>query len=166
MFPGTNLIAGVALTVAGQGAKMKLNSQREQDDQYRAQLIQSRRYSTSAVKELWIAQMARSAIDSGIGNCAEQAAVTFIYLRDKGIFPIEIAFWGNLVSNQGSHAFVILDRLADSDITKPATWGETCVVCDPQMTGLAFPASMTPCHFGTKQFEVEFRLDAPSSVKE
>jgi len=165
-FPGGNLIAGVALSVVGHAAKAQLKNQREQDENYRAQLIRSGTFSSNEVKELWIAETARLAIQSGVGNCAEQAAITFIYLRDKGIFPIEIAYWGNLFGHQGSHSFVILDRSKDSDIRDPNTWGESCVVCDPQMTGLAFPASMATCYFGIKQFEIEFRMDAPSSVKQ
>ena len=61
------------------------------------------------------------------GNCAEQAAVSFVYLEDKGIRPIH--YMANV--NKGDHGFVVIGRKtgsADGDI---GSWGGNAVVCDP-----------------------------------
>lgn len=84
--------------------------------------------------EAWLVRTAAIAESAGCGNCGEQAAVAFIYLRDRGVHPVEYAHFVN-----HDHAFVVLNRSRISDESKPATWG-SAVICDP-WRGRAYKAA-------------------------
>lgn len=75
----------------------------------------------------------------GCGNCNEQASLAFIFLRDKGVFPIDLINKENDFLNFGGHSFVVIGRI--DKMIKPATWGPDAVVCDPHGSETAFPAS-------------------------
>jgi hypothetical protein len=64
----------------------------------------------------------------GCGNCGEQSAVAFDYLRGHGIRPIEWYQFVNL--ERADHAFVVINRRADSDRSDPTAWPEAAI-CDP-----------------------------------
>ncbi len=49
--------------------------------------------------------IARAASNAGCGNCGEHAAITFLYLYDRGLRPVEFATLSN-----GDHAFAMLGR--------------------------------------------------------
>ena len=75
----------------------------------------------------------------GCGNCNEQASLAFIYLRDKGVFPIDLINKENDFLNYGGHSFVVIGRI--DKMIKPADWGGDAVICDPHGSETAFPAS-------------------------
>lgn len=62
----------------------------------------------------------------GCGNCGEQSAIAFAFLRRQKTFPLD---WMEV--NDYQHAFVIIGRKRGSDSTDYRTWGDEAVVCDP-----------------------------------
>jgi hypothetical protein len=62
----------------------------------------------------------------GCGNCGEQSAMAFVYLRNHGIHPLD---WYEV--NDFQHAFAIIGRVSGSDPKDYSTWGDEAVVCDP-----------------------------------
>jgi hypothetical protein len=62
----------------------------------------------------------------GCGNCGEQSAIAFVYLRGLKTFPLD---WMEV--DDFKHAFVIIGRARGSDTHNFATWGEDAVICDP-----------------------------------
>lgn len=75
----------------------------------------------------------------GCGNCAEHAAVAFVYLEDKKIVPID--YLGSVTD--GDHAFIVIGRAHGSKKTDIKTWGSRAVVCDPYYDKV-YPASQIP----------------------
>ena len=71
----------------------------------------------------------------GVGNCGEQASMAFFYLCERHVQSLELMF-----INNGDHAFVVLGRKSDSNISDYTTWGEHAVVCDP-WANRYYPAS-------------------------
>ena len=61
------------------------------------------------------------------GNCAEHAAVAFVYLKDKGILPIHYM----ALVGKGDHGFVVIGRKTGSPDGNLASWGPNAIVCDP-----------------------------------
>ena len=126
LFP-VSIGQGLGLMVQGQIAKQILNGAREEDDAFMAKLMNAPQYTGEARKELWLAEVARHAIQTGVGKCAEMAAISFMYLRDQGRFPLDYVYWGNVVGGFGGHTFAILGRPAHSNIEDPTSWGrEVC----------------------------------------
>ena len=67
------------------------------------------------------------AASNGCGNCGEQSAIAFVYLREKfKAFPID---WMQIGSF--SHGFVILGRLSVTNPADSSTWNQEAVICDP-----------------------------------
>jgi hypothetical protein len=64
----------------------------------------------------------------GAGNCEEQSAMAFAYLRDTGVRPIDWCFW---VVGTSSHAFVILNAAAEIVPGNFEAWSKDAVLCDP-----------------------------------
>lgn len=64
---------------------------------------------------------------SGCGNCGEQSAMAYEWLRLRGVLPLE--FMGLMPPK--NHNFVVLGRDPASDVANPNTWGHSAVVCDP-----------------------------------
>ena len=63
----------------------------------------------------------------GCGNCGEQSAMAFVYLRDmRQIFPID---WMQI--NNLEHGFVVIGRAGVTNPADAATWNSEAVVCDP-----------------------------------
>lgn len=120
--------------------------------------------SVYASRELMIAHIAAVALKFKAGNCAEQAALAFIYLRDHKIFPIDYIEKPAKVGTLFGHAFVVVGRLKGSDPNKVETWGPDAVVCDPHQEKKAFPPADLPRYFGVPTGYTGLRLDGPSSV--
>jgi hypothetical protein len=120
--------------------------------------------SVHASRELMIANIAATTMRMKAGNCGEQAAVAFIFLRDNNVFPIDYIEkppgWFGL----GSHAFVVIGRLSGSDPNKIEGWGPDAVVCDPHQEQKAFPAADIPRYFGVPQGYTGLRLERKSAV--
>lgn len=77
-------------------------------------------------QRLYLEKSAQGAELYGCGNCGEQSAIAFVYLRRQKTFPLD---WMEV--NNYQHAFVIIGRAARSDTRNPSTWGDDAVICDP-----------------------------------
>lgn len=77
-------------------------------------------------QKLYLEKSADAAQLYGCGNCGEQSAIAFVYLRRQKTFPLD---WMEV--NNYQHAFVIIGRAPRSDTRNPATWGDEAVICDP-----------------------------------
>jgi hypothetical protein len=64
---------------------------------------------------------------SGCGNCGEQSAIAYEWLRRCGVLPLEYMVF----QAPKDHAFVVVGRDPGSVAAQPATWGPNAVVCDP-----------------------------------
>jgi hypothetical protein len=105
---------------------------------------------------------ASAAAHYGCGNCNEQAALAFVYLRDKKVFPIDwVDKLGVAGGGLGGHSFVVVGRIAAK--TKPGEWGPTAVICDPHETATAFPASEIEQHWPRATLKGKIRLEDRSS---
>ena len=71
----------------------------------------------------------------GCGNCMELAAVTFMYLYNLNIGPLDY-----MALNGADHAFVVIGRNRSDDVdTIGRDWDKSAVVCDPWAYGLKYP---------------------------
>jgi len=77
-------------------------------------------------QRIYLEKSAEAAQQYGCGNCGEQSAIAFVYLRQLKIFPLD---WMEVDGYK--HAFVILGRRRGSDTANYLTWGNEAVVCDP-----------------------------------
>ncbi len=101
--------------------------------------------------EVW----ARNAIKMRAGNCALQAAVAFQYLRTRErVFPLEYMQFATK-----DHAFVVLGRPADTDISRFWEWSRNAVVCDPWRNSAGYATSLALWYQQT-QVSVLTRLDS------
>lgn len=90
----------------------------------------------------------------GCGNCGEQSAVAFVYLKQRGYRPLD---W--MCISNGDHAFVVIGRASGSKESQPASWGEAAVVCDPWYK-TAYPAQSIFEHLPSdSKFESLLRID-------
>lgn len=104
---------------------------------------------------------AMAAAHYGCGNCNEQAALAFIYLRDRGIFPIDWVNKQNFLPGYGGHSFVVIGKEAGK--VKPAEWGDSAVICDPHGEETAYPASQIEQFMPRANLSGKLRLDSRSS---
>ena len=75
----------------------------------------------------------------GCGNCEEQSALTFRFLKDRGVKPLDLVKQEGWAFGFGNHAFVILGRDGKTKIGEVSTWNTEVVWCDPyenEMGGL------------------------------
>src|SRR5262245_46649636 len=86
----------------------------------------------------FIPHLARRAVETGCGNCGEQAAVAFMYLLGVGARPLD---YMNLDNADGIaiHSFVVIDFCCEGD-GMSCNWGPSAVICDPWDDGQAYPA--------------------------
>ena len=94
--------------------------------------------SSSAREWTWIHTLASRARHFQCGNCAEHAAVAFVFLQTRGIIPIDYMEGQNV-----DHAFVVIGREQNGKKSHWTTWGPNAVVCDP-WAGKCFPAKEIP----------------------
>lgn len=146
-----------------------LNDLRNDENQYFATLksrADNQEVSLWTATERLIEFRAAAAAVYGAGNCAEQAALAFIYLRDKGIFPLDYMFKPNWVPflDFGGHAFVVIGRNKGSNAEIPATWGDTAVIADPHETETAYPASKIDRYMPKTKFVSMFRQASKSNT--
>ena len=85
---------------------------------------------------------------SGCGNCGELPAVTFIYLYNLSIRPLDFM----ALKPPADHAFVVIGRSgSDTDDSFGRNWDSNAVICDPWASELKafFPGSpYGPIRFG------------------
>lgn len=118
--------------------------------------------SEAAAHERLAEFTASAAAHYGCGNCDEQAALAFIYLRDKGVFPIDwVDKLGLAGGKLGGHSFVVIGRIAKA--VKPADWGPTAVICDPHENATAFPASQFEQYWPGATLHGKLRLEDKTS---
>jgi hypothetical protein len=93
--------------------------------------------STMVSTDNFIPHLALRAMANGCGNCGEQAAIAFEFLRSKGMSPVN---YMNLNDPNGVaiHSFVVLSFGDDGNV---CDWGADAVICDPWDNGQAYPAN-------------------------
>jgi hypothetical protein len=104
---------------------------------------------TGGVQDLQDIQILSDLADHyGCGNCGELTAVTFIYLYNLSIRPLDFM----VLKPPADHAFVVIGRSGKSDDDSfGRNWGGDAVICDPWASGLKafFPGSpYGPIRFG------------------
>lgn len=70
--------------------------------------------------------MAEKAKQFGCGNCSEQAAMAFVYLRNRHIEPLD---WMEFTNRD--HSFVLLGRPSRANWADRGLWLDKAVICDP-----------------------------------
>jgi hypothetical protein len=85
----------------------------------------------------WVPHLAQRAAQYGCGNCGEQAAVAFMYLKGRGVRSLD---YMNLNNPNGTaiHSFIVIGF--DADNGSSSGWGDGAVVCDPWDEGQAYAA--------------------------
>ncbi len=82
--------------------------------------------------KLWVQQVADVAKSAQVGNCGEFAAVAAIFLRDRGVRPVE--YTALMKNGRYEHAFVVVGREADQYYRRlpsdPNSWKGPVIVCD------------------------------------
>ena len=120
-------------------------------------------YGGSFDGQLYIDELAKLGLESGTGNCSELSAIAFLYLKAKGIAPIE--YFG-VVRGGWDHAFVVLNRDATVPITDFATWSYQAVVCDPLYDRAADAGNLATWYsrmFPIKKTDMWYRLPRPEA---
>ena len=87
---------------------------------------------------------AAKAEEFGCGNCHEQSALTFQYLRNRGVRPLDWIMQAALytvpvLGARGDHVFVIIGRDGTKDVGDVTKWNPEVFWCDPyenEMGGL------------------------------
>lgn len=77
-------------------------------------------------QKIYLEKSAQGAELYGCGNCGEQSAIAYMYLKQQKTFPLD---WMEV--NNYQHAFVIIGRAPRSDTRNAATWGDDAIICDP-----------------------------------
>jgi hypothetical protein len=71
----------------------------------------------------------------GCGNCMELTAVTFMYLYNLNIGPLDL-----MALDNADHAFVVIGRRESDDVESLGrNWDKSAVVCAPWAYGLKIP---------------------------
>lgn len=119
----------------------------------RARMVAAGLFEKDTLKS--VGERSTAAQVAGCGNCQEHADTAFIYLHDHHIVPIEMMnFRGR------DHAFDVIGRPADSDVSDPSTWGQDAVVCDPWLEKVYPPSDLKKYWAGGTPF-VRIRVDTP-----
>jgi len=78
--------------------------------------------------------IAKVALASGFGNCQEQAALGFRFLKkERGARCVDVMMcaYTNNFGNQDVHYFLLIGRPEGVASSNVAGWGDDAVVCDP-----------------------------------
>ena len=107
-----------------------------------------------------IRQVANDSIKWGVGNCGEQAAISFTELYNRGVRPLDYMWLTNR-----KHAFVVIGRKSDSG-EDPSAWGDEAVICDPWnndayqlMPEMARSTLLAKMQCGCCDAKSQFRID-------
>ncbi len=106
----TNIGVGIVNSIARHEADVEVDRLRVAD------------YNTRKQMEIW----AEKAEKYGAGNCGEQSAIAFQYLRARQVEPLTWTRW-----SVGNHAFVLLGKPANGTPAHAKDWINNVVVCDP-----------------------------------
>ena len=106
----TNIGVGIVNSIARHEADVEVDGLRVADYNTRKQLV------------IW----AEKAEKYGAGNCGEQSAIAFQYLRARQVEPLTWTRW-----SVGNHAFVLLGKPANDTPANAKDWISNVVVCDP-----------------------------------
>ena len=106
--------------------------------------------------KLWVQQVADAAKRAKVGNCQEHAAVAAIFLRDRGVRPVEYVVL--MKNGRYKHAFVVVGREANQyngGVPRdPHSWKGPVIVCDA-WEGLAFAPAKRSIYGGLGEYIVK-----------
>lgn len=85
----------------------------------------------------WVPHLAARAEQMGCGNCGEQAAVAYMFLKKRGVRPLNYMNLNN-PAGKAVHSFVVIAFEGDSETQ--SSWGENAVICDPWDDSQAYAA--------------------------
>ena len=91
----------------------------------------------------WVPHLASRAVQYGCGNCGEQAALAFMYLKQQGVRPLD---YMNLYDPEGKaiHSFVAIEFEGEGE--ESSGWGTHAVICDPWDDSQSYPAWKSDVH--------------------
>jgi hypothetical protein len=104
---------------------------------------------------------AKAALAFACGNCEEFSSLTFKFLKDRDVKPIDWmkqSGYLEAVSSFGNHAFVIIGRDKKTDAGNIDSWNKEVVWCDPyedEIGGL----DLIKKRFGGKELSLLYRWD-------
>jgi hypothetical protein len=82
--------------------------------------------------DCYLQETAKFALLYECGNCEEFSSLTFKYLMDFKVKPLDwMKMGGWLGTGYGNHAFVIIGRRCETDDKDISTWNKEVVWCDP-----------------------------------
>jgi hypothetical protein len=118
-------------------SKMTIGSGNQPDSSPDADACVAFIRSTMVSTDNFIPHLAARAIANGCGNCGEQAAIAFEFLRSKGVSPVD---YMNLNDPNGTaiHSFVVISFSSDGNAS---SWGSDAVICDPWDSSQSYPAT-------------------------
>jgi hypothetical protein len=110
--------------------------------------------------------MALAAIQEGAGNCGEQAAIAYFWLKSNGVAPIDYVCFSNTAGGY-DHSWVLIGRPANKSLADIAGWGETDTVwCDPwQMRNGMVYSINDLIKKKVVNLDVKFKLDSVENVQ-
>ncbi len=113
------------------GSLVNTGYMREQIDRDVKTAFNTATYTTNIdgmykAQRIILEKTASAAEAHGCGNCGEQSAIAFVFLRKQKTFPLD---WMEV--DGYAHAFVIIGRKRGSAPATYLTWGDEAVVCDP-----------------------------------
>ena len=86
-------------------------------------------YNVRKRMEIWAAKAEKY----GAGNCGEQSAIAFMYLRRHNVEPLTWTRW-----SVGNHAFILLGKPRNGTAMNVKDWIDQVVVCDPYKNLVGF----------------------------
>lgn len=108
----------------------------KKDFDQQVSVIQNQPLLSSKEKHFQIIRLlADIAVRAKAGNCQEMAAVAFLFLLEKHIFPIELV-------SVPKHTFVIIGRNPETSLDLPESWNKEAVICDPWHRDCVYDASL------------------------
>jgi hypothetical protein len=105
-------------------------------------------YDTNRTMELW----AEKAVKYGAGNCGEQSALAFSYLKSRRVQPID---WAQFLNRD--HAFVLLNRSKDLTNQDLLNSLDQVILCDPYYNRTG-PLSKFP-EFDVRQIHMNLHME-------
>lgn len=101
---------------------------------------------------------AAKAVEYGAGNCEEQSSLTFKFLKDRDVKPLDWMKKEGFFGDLGNHAFVIIGRDKKTDAADVSTWNPEVIYCDPYESKLGGLELIKEC-FSEDTISLLYRWD-------